>query len=633
MTQTIGTQRTEAHRSSGGRLVAADGRELPFGGAEIEAAAFGGVAEVTLRHLFVNDGDEPLEATYLTPIPAGAAVGGYSFCVGERRFVGMIEPREKAQERYRAALAEGRTAALLDEERSAIFIQRIGNIPPSAEVICELRLVQRLDWTGGAWEWRFPTVIAPRDAGRESRAGDAREIAVEVLREPAPARASVELRIADAIGDPESASHPISIESSRQERVIRLGEENGVRLDRDLVVAWPAASPKTALRVETARRTPAGTTCGLVTITPPAIEPPATHRDFTLVIDASASMSGAPLEQAKRAAHSMLDALRPGDRLEMIRFGPGIQRWRDDPAKADDAMLSAARRWVSGLEAGGDTPMREGLIAAMRPDHGTAPRHLILITDGLVNLEAAVARATRSLCPDNARVHAVGVGPAANRSLTVAVARAGGGQECTLPLDADPTATIRGLITRAFAPSVVGARAFGDALPEAQDLPDLMGGAPAVAALSFRPEGGSLQVRGDTPSGSWTERVDVAPCDADPGRDAVRWLYARDLVDRVESDERREGDSDAPIERLGLEHGISTRRTSWIAVSEAHAVDSQGPTKRVKVPQELPHGLSAEKLGLAGPSPVGRVVLRNAPARRAIGSGCRTEDPVPASAR
>jgi len=39
MTQTIGTQRTEAHRSSGGRLVAADGRELPFGGAEIEAAA------------------------------------------------------------------------------------------------------------------------------------------------------------------------------------------------------------------------------------------------------------------------------------------------------------------------------------------------------------------------------------------------------------------------------------------------------------------------------------------------------------------------------------------------------------------------------------------------------------------
>jgi len=207
-------------------------------------------------------------------------------------------------------------------------------------------------------------------------------------------------------------------------------------------------------------------------------------------------------------------------------------------------------------------------------------------------------RLTRSYRPENVRVHTVGVGSATNRSLTGAIARAGGGREFQVELDGDPEATVRRLAAQTSAPLVTNLKASGDALTEAVDLPDLMGGSPAVAALRLRPEGGTLVVHGDGPDGSWREVINVSPCEAGAGRDLVRRLVARDLVDRFELAEQRGGEFDEHIERIGLMHRIATRRTSWVAVSEGATVDEREPTKRVKIPQELPYGLSASGLGI-----------------------------------
>ena len=51
-----------------------------------------------------------------------------------------------------------------------MFTQEIGNIPPGEELIVEVSVDQRLRWLDeGAWEWRFPTVVAPRYLGEPGR--------------------------------------------------------------------------------------------------------------------------------------------------------------------------------------------------------------------------------------------------------------------------------------------------------------------------------------------------------------------------------------------------------------------------------------------------------------------------------
>src|SRR5262249_56283123 len=54
----------------------------------------------------------------------------------------------------------------------------------------------------------------------------------------------------------------------------------------------------------------------------------------------------------------------------------------------------------------------------------------------------------------------------------------------------------------------------------------------------------------------------------------------------------------ASIERIGLESQIATRLTSWIAVSDDVTVDPRAPHRRERMPHQVPHGVSAEGLGL-----------------------------------
>ncbi len=152
--------------SAGARLVAVDGRGLPLRRVDIRGHAQGGLARITLEQRFQNPYPEPLRVTYQMPLPADAAVSGFAFRIGERRIVGEVDRVAAARERFEEALLEGRTAGLLEQDRSSLFTQELGNIPPGAEIIAELTVDQRLRWLEeGAWEWRFPTVVAPRYLG------------------------------------------------------------------------------------------------------------------------------------------------------------------------------------------------------------------------------------------------------------------------------------------------------------------------------------------------------------------------------------------------------------------------------------------------------------------------------------
>ena len=156
----------------------------------LRAEAFAGIARVVLEQRFVNRFPDPLEVTYQVPLPAEGAIAGYELVIGDRRITGEIERREQARQRFEEAILEGKTSGLLDEERSSLFTQRIGNVPPEAEIVARLTVDQPLTWTEGGWEWRFPTVVAPRYLGVGGRVPDGTAISVDVADRPRGAKPS-----------------------------------------------------------------------------------------------------------------------------------------------------------------------------------------------------------------------------------------------------------------------------------------------------------------------------------------------------------------------------------------------------------------------------------------------------------
>ncbi|HEX4458270.1 MAG TPA: VIT domain-containing protein, partial [Polyangia bacterium] len=182
----------DVNESVGGSLVSLDGRVLPLVGTTVKASARAGIARVTLEQKFKNPHDEPLAVSYRLPLPADGAVSAFSFTAGDKRIVGEIDRRQAARDRYEEAIATGHTAALLDEERTALFTQELGNIPPHATIVAEIVVDQKLGWidSEGAWEWRFPTVAMPRYLGATGRVADAAQLAHDVVADgPLTARA------------------------------------------------------------------------------------------------------------------------------------------------------------------------------------------------------------------------------------------------------------------------------------------------------------------------------------------------------------------------------------------------------------------------------------------------------------
>lgn len=597
------------HRSEGGRLVTTDGRELPLAGVEVKAEAGGGIARVTLTQKFKNPYTEPLHVTYQVPLPSDGAVAGYAFRIGERRVVGEVDKLRMARERFERAIVEGRTAALLTQERSNLFTQELGNVPPGELITVELSVDQRLRWLSeGMWEWRFPTVVPPRYLGVQGRVPDADRVMVEVADKPMAPKATLELSIADAIADgrrPESSSHTgVTFAQSAGRTTARLGE--GVALDRDLVVRWPVTTPEPGLSLLTARpplRQAGDFAFGLVTLVPPAIDTGHLSRDLVVLLDVSGSMSGPPMDRAKRVVAQLIESLDERDSLELIAFSDRPFRWKREAVAVGETSKRSAVEWVMNLSAGGGTEMKSGVEEAIRPLRQDAQRQVILVTDGHIGFESEIVKELIEHLPRGSRLHAIGVGSSVNRALTGPASRAGRGVEIIVDLDEDAERGAARLMAATRAPVLVNLEVSGDAVVDVAPaaMPDLMAGAPVLMSLKLKPEGGKLVLKGRTPQGAYEKTITVKPSSIDEGNGAIAALYARERVEDLEmklaAGERR-AEIDPQIEQLGLAHQIATRLTAWVAVTEEQTVDPTLPTRHETMPQELPYGMSGSGIGL-----------------------------------
>jgi Ca-activated chloride channel homolog len=582
------------------QMVSTSGRTLPILSTQVRATAQGGIASVLVTQLFENPYDEILSVTYSLPLPADAAVSGFAIVLQDRRVIGEVDRKAKAKERYQKALREGHSAALLDQERSSLFRQRVGNIPPRSNITVEILLDQRLLWLSeGAWEWRLPTMIAPRYQRAEPLRGDS---SLGFSREALPASLWCSLLIEEQLseeGVATSPSHEVTVQTAHQRTLVSLSRDE--RREQDLVVRWPVAAQAIGASLSTCRPELGGLdhfTFGLLTLLPPSIRLPSLPRDLILLLDVSGSMSGAPLQQMKEVSNALIATLSERDQLEVISFSTQAKSWRRSAVYASAAHKAEATQWVNALQANGGTEMKSGIIAALAPLRADAQRQVILMTDGLISAEDEIVAEIYHRLPKGSRVHTLGIGGSVNRSLTASVSRAGAGIEQLVALSESAEKAAQRLAASTDRPLVVGLRLGGSALIEASPsrLPDLYAGSPALLSLKLRPEGGELWVEGDTAQGFWMKSLQVAPLSPSQGEQAIAALYAREAAEDAEmslaaGQPRKE--LKQQIEDLGIAFQISTRLTSWIAVSEEVTVDVSAPSKTAVIPQDLQAGMGA----------------------------------------
>jgi Ca-activated chloride channel homolog len=588
---------------------------LPLERLEVRGRITGLAGAVRLVQGFTNPYDQPLEATYIFPMPDRFAVTGMTMTAADRTIEAVLQERAAARAEYDKAVAEGKRAAIAEEERPDVFTMRVGNILPGERVTVELSLAGPLSYEDGEATFRFPLVVAPRYvpgipldgtpvgdgyAPDTDAVPDASRITPPVLLPgfPNPVRLSIEVTL-----DPGG----LPLDEVRSSLPTELGEDGSVRVvpgqraDQDFVLRLRygrPVHPSHSLVLVPDVDGPEGTF--QLTVLPPTDAAVPRPRDVVLVLDRSGSMGGWKMVAARRAAARIVETLTAADRFAVLTFDSVVERPEGLPGglvAATDRHRFRAVEHLARAQARGGTemlrPLREALDLLTKAESGkqgeARDRVLVLVTDGQVGNEDQILRETADAV-QGVRVHTVGIDRAVNAGFLGRLAAFGGGR-CELVESEDRLDEAMDQIHRRIgAPLVTGLTVDGDGLDVVVDtvsparVPDLFPGAPVVVTGRFRsPSGGGLVVNGQD---GWQVRVKGSTVDHAALAKIWARAYLRDLEDRYAT--LAGGDLTALEKRIvdtSLRFGVLCRFTAYVAVDSRVVTDGTGP-HRVTQPVE-----------------------------------------------
>jgi len=536
----------------------------------VTAVVKDGLARTTLRQTFVNPHSRMLEAIYLFPLPEGAALVDVAMEVGGQRLEGLLAERQRARKIYNDIVREKRDPALVEQIGRSTFRLSVFPVMPKEDTVVELTWIERIPLEQGRFRYVYP--LATGGKATETK----QDLTITVRLESSVPFTDVKASIPDMqVIRPEAGVAVASLERSRG------------RLDEDVVITARVETQKPSLAVSVYKEE---TEDGwfLAVVTPPnAREDQLIPRDVILVIDTSGSMkSDGKIDQAKQSALWLLDHLRPVDRVNVLRFSSDVQAYADAPVPANEANLSALRKFVSSFSATGSTALGEALLVASRVEKAEGRvRTVVLLTDGrptigetdpVVLVEHAKSGAARGL-----RFFPFGVGSDLDTGLLRGIASAGRGRAEVFRPGGEIVTRLTRFLDRTSSPVISDIEFTVDGVPVydvfPRPLPDIYLGEQLAITGRYR-ESGAGKVTVSAIIG--TERRQLATqvlFPAEPaGSPTVAHLFARQKLDYLE-------------EALRLRAGLSD--DAYYAALDRGAYSSQGEIVSEIVSVSLAHGV------------------------------------------
>ncbi|MEO6324887.1 MAG: marine proteobacterial sortase target protein [Thermoanaerobaculia bacterium] len=614
--------------------------EIPLKRTEVAIDVTGLVASTSVIQRFSNEASEPVEAIYVFPLPHDAALYDMEIRVGNRVIKSVVKEREEARRVYEQARAEGRHAALVDEERPNIFTAKVANLMPKDEIEVRLRYVQSLVWDAGTLRLVFPTVVGPRFIPGDQAVGhqgtgespdtnvtkdtnvtndtsivpDASKITppVRVRASSVEVRPDLVIEVSLNVGIPlasiSSPSHPIAIATGASNTSTVTLETGTTIPNKDFVLALRRADDAEPIASLFVSKREGDEDASFMLIAFPPTARTSTERaplEMLYLIDISGSMQGNSIVQAKEALLQALERLRPGDRFNIVAFDDRYLVLDEEPFAATAPRIEEGRKFVRSLQSRGGTMMLPALEHVMAmPQLPGSTRDIVVLTDGDLGNEEQIFTSLRKNLGD-ARLFTVAIGSAPNHFLATKMAQFGRGTFTQIASAAEITDQMAKLLGQIESPvlsdlkvSVSGAEVL-DLVPGR--IPDLFRGQPLVVFGRLKGSGGgaTLTLSGSDAGRSFKKDLPIR-LDAAAFHPGITTLWARKRVDEHLDAFRSAAESERAAIRMtivdmALRYNLVTRFTSRVAVEDI-IVNPGGEAKTSTVPTELPEGWSAARV-------------------------------------
>jgi Ca-activated chloride channel family protein len=567
----------------------------PILGATVEVRMTGIIARTRVTQIFTNPAKDWVEGIYIFPLARDAAVDTLRMKVGDRVIQGVLQEKDEARRTYEAAKGQGVKAGLIEQQRPDVFTTTVANIGPGETVEVAIELQQVVRWQGDHFSLRFPMVVAPR-------AGDGQLALLPVRRRGAPPinpfAFHADLDPGFPLASVASPSHAVTVAKGKNFRYA-VDLKKGVEpADSDFVLEWAPAVGREPRGVFYSEEVD-GERYDLLMVMPPGAPEAAASRlprETIFVVDTSGSMSGTAMAQAREALLLALDKLQPTDRFNVIRFSSTSSAVFPDSVPASPGAIEKARRFISGLDADGNTQMLPALQIAFRsPAPGGLVSQVIFATDGVLDDQAQVVQFLNTNLGGR-RLFPVAIGSIPDAAYLRRLAALGRGA-CSRIADTGSVApALAVLFSRLDAPMLQRIEVqWNDPSAEAWParVPDLYLGQPLVLTARSQGAAGPVSVSGLRDGGTWRDSFPQAGKLKGAGIDK---LWARRKIQGL-TDSLQVGADAGEVRRaiveLGIRHHLVTDYTSLVAVDEAVTAPAGGqPVTRI-VPVNPPRDADA----------------------------------------
>ncbi|XP_057185129.1 von Willebrand factor A domain-containing protein 5A-like isoform X3 [Triplophysa rosa] len=606
-------------------LVTGQKLPVPLKSISVEVQVKGHVATVTSTLQYVNEEERPLEALFVFPLPADAAVCHFSAKIGEHEIVAELKEKQTARDQYDDAVSSGQQAFLLEEseESSDVFKLSVGCLSPGQNAAISITYITELSVQADhALRFCLPAVLNPRYTPAGSAAGIVSEISSVCDSVPYTLTLSVHVSSPKPISKLESnctLDPLVFLDSHHTHATVNLSSGHKFDKDVELFVYYENTHQPTAIVEAGVTAAQPGSLMSdpvvMISLYPEFPEEVmsslTTQGEFVFVIDRSGSMDcvmhhgeGAQMriESAKETLLLLLKSLPMGCYFNIYGFGSRYESFFPQSVVYNQDTMDQALKRVSEMRAnmGGTEilqPLKHIYSQPCYPEH---PRQLFVFTDGEVGNTKEVLDLVKKKSHSH-RCFSFGIGEGASSALITGLAREGCGHaQFITGTDRMQPKAMQSL--RFALQPVVNKISVQWKVPDGITVDTL---SPPINVIfqgqrsliyaqikgqSSESSEGSVMIQYNLKDQPVTNQLHFCLKPAEDTGLMIHRLAARSLIGRLEQEERAGGAEVESVRsrmvKLSVEAGVNSVHTAFIAINKHNRETVKGPLIQRRIPTQ-----------------------------------------------
>ena len=525
------------------------------------------LATTSIEQEFYNPNPRQLEGTFLFPVPKGAHIDKFTMEINGKPVQAELLAADKARGIYEGIVRSLRDPALLEYAGRDLFKVRIFPIEPNSRKRITLSYSQLLKADAGLVNFVFPL---------NTEKFSAKPIKTVSLK--------IDLETKRPLKSIYSPSHRVDIQRHGGTKATIGYEANDVKPDTDFQLLFAQEQDDIGLNLLTYKKN--GEDGYFLLLASPGLDTKNTKvmpKDVTFVLDTSGSMTGAKLEQAKKALAFCVENLNDGDRFEILRFATEVEPVFNQLTDATKDNRRSAQKFIEDLKPLGGTAIDDALrkALALRPSTGERPFVVIFLTDGLPTVgntvEDQIVGGVKQASKGNVRVFCFGIGNDVNTHLLDKITEETRAYSTYVLPDEDIEVKLSSFFTKVKDPVLASPKlSFPDFVRATKlypsPLPDLFKGEQLVLAGRFSGKGdGAIQIEGMVNGETRKFAFDVKFSEEAKEHEFIPRLWATRRVGYLLDEIRLRGESSElkdEVVDLARRYSIVTPYTAYLIVED-----------------------------------------------------------------